>query len=222
MNLAIGPGGRLTRQTLARRYAAALSVLLLLGVGKIVIQQKEISVNQVAGSDHVVAPGLVIGPTPTDTELQQLQLGLRVDGVINLAGPSVAESATVASLHQAYLYLPLTAGAAPTWTQLRKLAGFVRRYRERGDWVYVHDETAGAGGRAVTAAAMLLLLDGQTWTAMSAQLTPAGLGSLDERQRLALEQLGSALHPTGPKNPKNTKGGQPAGNPYAAARLEPW
>jgi hypothetical protein len=222
VNLAIGPGGRLTRRTLVRRYAVALSVFLLLGVGKIVIQQKEISVTQVAESDHVVAPGLVIGPAPTDTDLQQLQLGLRVDGVINLAGPSVAESATVASLHQAYLYLPLTAGAAPTWAQLRKLARFVRRYRERGDWVYVHDQMAGAGGRALTAAAMLLLLDGQTWTAMSAQLTPAGLGSLDERQRLALEQLGSALHPIGPKNPKNPKGGQPAGNPYAAARLEPW
>jgi len=229
VNQAIGPGGRLTRRTLVRRYAVALTVLLLLGLGKVVIQQKEISVNEVAASDHVVAPGLVIGPTPTDTDLQQLQLGLRVDGVVNLAGPSVAESATVASLHQAYLYLPLTAGAAPTWAQLRDLAGFVRRYRERGDWVYMHDQTAGA--RAMTTAAMLLLLDGQTWTAMSAQLTPAGLSSLDERQRLALEQLGSALHPAGPKGPqgpkgpkgpKDPKGRQQEGNPYAAARLEPW
>ena len=214
MNLAIGPGGRLTRRTLVRRYAVALTVLLLLGLGKIVIQQKEISVNEVAAFDHVVASGLVIGPVPTDTDLRQLQLGLRVDGVINLAGPSVAESATVASLHQAYLYVPLTAGTAPTWAQLRDLAGFVRRYRERGDWVYMHDQTAGT--RAVTAAAMLLLLDGQTWAAMSAQLTPAGLGLLDERQRLALAELNSALHPAGPESR------QPAGNPYAAARLEPW
>jgi hypothetical protein len=213
VKLAIGPGGRLSRRILIRRYAVALTVLLLLGVGKVVIQQKEISVNEVAASDHVVATGLVIGPVPTDSDLQQLQLGLQVDGVINLAGPSVAESATVASLHQAYLYLPLTSGTAPTLTQLRDLAGFIGRYRERGAWVYMHDDTGGA--RAVTTAAMLLLLDGQTWAAMSAQLTPAGLGSLDERQRLALGDLNSALHPVG------TKGRQP-GNPYAAARLEPW
>jgi hypothetical protein len=208
---AIGPGGRLPRRPLVRRYAFALSVLLLLGVGKVVIQQKEISVNQVAASDHVVASGLVIGPVPTDTDLRELLLGLKVDGVVNLAGPSVAESATVASLHQAYLYLPLTSGTAPTWAQLRNLAGFVRRYRERGAWVYMHDDTGGA--RAVTTAAMLLLLNGQTWAAMSAQLTPAGLGSLDERQRLALEELSSALHPAGR---------EPPGNPYAAARLDPW
>ena len=211
MTPAIGPGGRLPRRPLVRRYAFALSVLLLLGVGKVVIQQKEISVNQVAASDHVVASGLVIGPVPTDTDLRELLLGLKVDGVVNLAGPSVAESATVASLHQAYLYLPLTSGTAPTWAQLRNLAGFVRRYRERGAWVYMHDDTGGA--RAVTTAAMLLLLNGQTWAAMSAQLTPAGLGSLDERQRLALEELSSALHPAGR---------EPPGNPYAAARLDPW
>jgi hypothetical protein len=214
MNQAIGPGGRLSRRPLVRRYAVALTVLVLLGLGKVVIQQKEISVNEVAATDHVVASGLVMGPVPTDTDLQQLQLGLRVDGVINLAGPSVAESATVASLHQAYLYLPLTSGTAPTWAQLRDLAGFVRRYRERGDWVYMHDDTGGA--RAVTTAAMLLLLDGQTWAAMSAQLTPAGFGSQDEQQRLALEELNSALHPAGPKNRSSS------GNPYAAARLEPW
>jgi hypothetical protein len=77
----------------------------------------------------------------------------------------------------------------------------------------MHDDTGGA--RAVTTAAMLLLLNGQTWAAMSAQLTPAGLGSLDERQRLALGDLNSALHPVGPK-------GRQPGNPYAAARLEPW
>jgi hypothetical protein len=119
---------------------------------------------------------------------------------------------TVASLHQGYLYLALPAGAAPTWAQLRDLASFVHRYRERGAWVYMHDNDTG-GTRAVTAAAMLLLLNGETWAAMSAQMMPAGLGSLDEQQRLALEELSSALDPAGR---------QPAGNPYAAARLEPW
>jgi hypothetical protein len=212
VNPAIGPGRRLSRRILVRRYAFALTVLLLLGLGKVVIQQKEISVNQVAPSDHVVASGLVIGPAPTDTDLQELHLGLRVDGVVNLAGPSVAEGVTVASLHQAYLYLALPTAAAPTLAQLRDLAGFVRRYRERGAWVYMHDNDTG-GARAVTAAAMLLLLNGQTWAAMSAAMRPAGLGSLDEQQRLALEQLSSALHPAG---------GRPSGNPYAAARLEPW
>ena len=209
VNLAIGPGGRLSRRILVRRYAFALTVVLLLGLGKLLIAQQVVSVETAAASDRVVASGLVIGAAPADSDLQELSADLRVDGVVNLGVPSVAEQVTVASLHQAYLYLPLPAGAAPTWTELRDLAGFVRRYRERGDWVYMHDDTGGA--RAVTTAAMLLLLDGQTWAAMSAEMTPAGLGSVSEPQRLALDQLNSALHHS-----------RSAGNPYAAARLEPW
>jgi protein-tyrosine phosphatase len=123
----------------------------------------------------------------------------------------VAEQVTAASLHQAYLYLPVPPGAAPTWAQLRRLAGFARRHTERGAWVYVHDDEG--GGRAVTTAAMLLLLRGQTWAAVSAQITPPGFQSLGERQRLALERLRSALRQAGRR---------PAGNPYAAARIEPW
>jgi hypothetical protein len=209
VSLAIGPGGRLSRRILARRYAYALTLVLLLGLGKILIAQRVVSVETAAASDRVVASGLVIGAAPADSDLQELSADLRVDGVVNLGVPSVAEQVTASSLHQAYLYLPLPAGAAPTWTELRDLAGFVRRYRERGDWVYMHDDTGGP--RAVTTSAMLLLLRGQTWAAMSAEMTPAGLGSVSGPQRLALEQLEDALHHLGPP-----------GNPYAAARPEPW
>ena len=141
----------------------------------------------------------MIGSAPADSDLAEFAAVLRVDGVVNLAAPSVAEQVTAASLHQVYLYLPVPPGMAPTSAQLRRLAGFVRRHTERGAWVYVHDDVGGA--RAVTAAAMLLLLRGQTWTAVSAEITPPGLKSLGEQQRLALERLRSALHLAGPSRP---------------------
>ena len=158
--------------------------------------------------------GLLIGATPADADLEDFAADFGVDAVVNVGSPSVAEQVTAASLHQGYLYLAMPVGAAPTWTQLRPLAGFMRRYTERGHWVYLHDDTGGP--QALTTVAMLLLLRGQTWAAVVNRITPAGLSSLDTRQRLALEQLSSALHHAGPQ------GRKPSGNPYAAARLEPW
>ena len=199
MNPAIGAGGRLPGRVLVRRYVLALTLLLLLGLAKILIAQKVIGVVTVTPPDRVVTPGLLIGTAPTDTNLEELAAGLQVGGVVNLAVPSVAEQVTAASLHQAYLYLAVPPDAAPTWAQLRYLAGFVRRHTERGAWVYVHDDVGGS--RAVTTAAMLLLLRGQTWAAVSAEITPPGLKSLGGHQRLALERLRSALHRAGPSRP---------------------
>jgi hypothetical protein len=193
---AIGPGGRLPRWTLVRRYALALALILLLGLAKMLIAPGVDNVVSMVPPDRVVTPGLMIGAAPTDTELQELAADLGVDGVINLGAPSVAEQATATSLHQAYLYLAVPQGDAPTKAQLRLLAGFVRRCTERGGWVYLHDDVD--GGRAVTTAAMLLLVRGQPWAAVSAQLTPAALGSLSDDQRLALNQLRSALTRRGP------------------------
>ncbi len=210
MNPAIGAGGRLPGRVLVRTYALALALILLLGLAKILIAHKVVNV-AVTPPDRVVTSGLLIGTTPTDIGLEELAAGLHVDGVVNLAAPSVAEQVTAASLHQAYLYLAVRPGAAPTWAQLRRLAGFMRRHTERGAWVYVHDDVAGP--RAVTTVAMLLLLRGQTWAAMSAQITRPGLDSLGEHQRLALDRVRSALHQAGRS---------PAGNPYAKARIEPW
>ncbi len=188
---AIGPGGRLPRRALVRRYALALALILLLGVSKVLIAPGTINVVSRIQPDRVVTPGLMIGAAPTDTELQELAADLQVDGVVNLGAPSVAEQATATSLHQAYLHLAVAQGGAPTWTQLRLLAGFVRHYTERGAWVYLHDDVD--DGRAVTTAAMLLLLRGQNGAAVSAQITPAALQSLSDDQRLALNRLRSAL-----------------------------
>ena len=191
VNPAIGAGGRLPRWVLVRRYALALAVVLLLSLAKILIAQRAISVVSVTPPDRVMASGLLTGAAPTDTDLEELAADLGVDGVVNLAEPSVAEQVTAASLHQAYLYLAVAPGAAPTRAQLRYLAGFVRRHTERGASVYLHDDVGGP--RAVTTAAMLLLLRGQTWATVSAEVTPAELRLLGEHQRLALERLRSAL-----------------------------
>jgi len=214
VNPAIGAGGRRPRRILIRRYALALALILALGLGKILIANKAISTVSLTLPDRVVTSGLIIGAAPADTDLEDFAADFGVDAVVNVGSPSVAEQVTTASLHQAYLYLAMPVGAAPTWTQLRPLAGFMRRYTERGDWVYLHDDTGGP--QAVTTVAMLLMLRGQTWAAVVSQITPTGLRSLDARQRLALDQLNSALHQASPRARK------PSGNPYAAARLEPW
>jgi hypothetical protein len=90
----------------------------------------------------------------------------------------------------------------------------MRTYTAGGATVYIHDNVG--GGRAVVTAAMLLLLRGQAWPAVSAELTKAELGSLCDCQRRAIDRLVLALHPSG------TSGRSPAHDPYAAARLDPW
>jgi len=214
VNPAIGAGGRLPLRILILRYALALALILLLVLGRTFIAHRVISSASLTPPDRVVTSGLLIGTAPADTDLEEFAAGFSVDAVVNVGSPSVVEQVTTASLHEAYQYLAVPPGTAPTWAQLRPLAGFMRRYSERGNWVYLHDGTAGP--RAVTTVAMLLLLRGQTWAAVVTQITPAGLGSLDARQLLALEQLTSALHQAGSKARK------PVGNPYAGARLEPW
>ena len=148
MSPAIGAGGRLPRRVLVRRQAFAAALVLLLIGAKVLIAPDVIDAATVTPPDRVVTPGLMIGSAPADSDLVEFAVGLQVDGVVNLAAPSVAEQVTAASLHQAYLYLPVPPGLAPTPPQLRRLAGFVRRYTERGAWVYVHDDVGGT--RAVT------------------------------------------------------------------------
>jgi hypothetical protein len=61
---------------------------------------------------------------------------------------------------------------------------------------------------------MLLLLRGQTWPAVSAELTKADLNSMCDCQQRALQELRSALDPAGHA--------LAAADPYAAVRLDPW
>jgi hypothetical protein len=208
---AVGADGRLSRRILLWRGAVALTLILLLVLAKLLVSQGIIKVNSTRPAGHAVVAGLLIGNAPSDSDLANLAADFRVGGIVNLDVPSVAEQVTAASLRQGYLYLPLPPNASPTWAQLRVLVSFLRVHTAGGASVYVHDDVG--GGRAVITAAMLLLLRGQTWSAVSAEITPAEFGSLCTCQRLALRQLRSVLHPNGHSL---------AGNPYAAARLDPW
>ena len=195
LNPAIGAGDALPGHIRLRRGAVVLTLILLLGVAKVLVSNGVIQVSSPRPAVQTIVPGLFVGGTPSDSDLQNLADGYRVDAVVNLDAPSVAEQVTAASLHQGYLYLPLSPGTSPTTAQLRDLAGFMRKYTARGNWVYLHDDVG--GGRAVVTAAMLLLLRGQTWSAMSAAITTAALDLLSKGQLLAVRQLEDGLHPTG-------------------------
>jgi hypothetical protein len=208
---AVGGGGRLPRSALIWRGAVALTVVLVLACAKLGVSHGVIKVRTLIPPSRVVAAGLLVGAVPSDSDLRQLASGFDVRGVVNLAAPSVAEQVTAASLHLGYLALPVPDQGSPTWPQLRTLAGFMRTYTAGGASVFLHDDAG--GGRAVVTAAMLLLLRGQAWPAVAAELTPAGLKALCDCQLRDLRRLRSALGSTGPEN---------RGNPYAAARLERW
>src|ERR1700727_1474008 len=195
LNPTIGAGDALPGHIRHRRGAVVFTLILLLGVAKVLVSNGVIQVSSPRPAVQTIVPGLFVGGTPSDSDLQNLADGYRVDAVVNLDAPSVAEQVTAASLHQGYLYLSLSPGMSPTTAQLRDLAGFMRMYTAKSNWVYLHD--AVGGGRAVTTAAMLLLLRGQTWSAMSTEITTAGLDSLSDGQRLAVKQLEDGLHPTG-------------------------
>src|SRR5207245_1836372 len=141
---ASGAGGRLPGQVRLRRGAAAMALLLLLGSAKLLVASGIITTSSARPPGHVVAASLLIGGAPTDGDLARLAAGYRVDGVVNLSAPSVAEQVTAASLHQGYLYLAVAPNTAPTWAQLRDLAAFMRGRTA----VYLHDDAGGAG-RAV-------------------------------------------------------------------------
>jgi hypothetical protein len=210
----VGGGGRLPRSALAWRGAVALTVIVLLVAAKLGVSHGVIKVRTLTPPSRVVTEGLLIGPSPSDGDLRQLASQFGVDGVVNLSAPSVGEQVTAASLHLAYLHLPLPDQASPTWPELRQLASFMRRYTAGGASVFVHDDVG--GGRAVVTAAMLLLLRGQAWSAVSAELTPDALRSLCDCQQRAIDRLRAALHPAGLKDHRVTR------DPYAAARLDPW
>jgi hypothetical protein len=204
---AIGPGEPLPRRVRRRRIAAALVLLLLLGVAKLEIPRAA-EAYSAAGPGRLVVPGLVEGVAPNDADLEQLADSGQIGGVVNLGAPSVAEQVTAAALHLAYLHLPVPRGGAPTWRQLRVLVLFMRIHTTKGDSVYLHDDTG--DGRAATAAAMLLMLRGESRYGTVAGVGSTGFGAA---QRLAIRQLGSALRPGHGPLP---------GNPYSAARRDSW
>jgi hypothetical protein len=205
---AIGPGGSLPPRIRRRRFAAAFALLLLLGVAKFEIPRAaEASLAAGPGLPVRVAPGLFVGPAPGDGDLEQLADSGQIGGVVNLGAPSVAEQVTAAALHLAYLRLPVPLGGALTWRQLRVLVFFMRIHTTKGDSVYLHDT---GDGRAATAAAMLLMLRGESRFGTVDGVGSTGFGAA---QQVAIRQLGSALRPGHGPLP---------GNPYSAARRYSW
>lgn len=209
---AIGGGGRLRRKALVWEAVIALALLALLGVAKQYVSAREVGPDPLGAlPGGVTVAGLDIGGAPADYQLEALAASYRVDAVANLAGPSVAEQVTAASLHLAYLSLDVPPDEAPAWAQLQTLANFMRAHAKNGDSVYVHDDIG--GGRALATACMLLLLRGTSWTAVQRDVTATGLRTLSSSQMQAVNQLNSALH---------SHSGSLSNNPYSNARIDPW
>lgn len=208
---AIGASGRLPRRAIVGRSAAALALVLLLAGAKLLVSHLVVTPVTMGPPDYVIAAGLDIGAAPGDAAMQEMATYFHVVAIINLDSPNVAEQATAASLHQTYLYLPVAPDMAPSLAQLRIMAGFMRTNTARGGSVFVHDDVG--GGRAVTTAAMLLLVRGETWPRVTAQLTKTDLQALSADQLVAINQLSSALRRPGSQSPAN---------PYAAARIDRW
>jgi len=96
--------------------------------------------------------------------------------------------------------------------QLSVLAEFLRSHTSQSRSVYLHDDVG--GGRAVATAEMLLLLRGESWSAVSKGAPAAERRSLSANQLLSIQQLIKALSHQGLHSS--------ASNPYAAAQVEPW
>jgi hypothetical protein len=191
---AVGQGGRLRRAVLWRRSAFALCLVLLLISAKPLVSRLEAREYASGQPVHAMAPGLIVGQPPTDYDLQTLAATHRVDGVISLGTPSVAEQVTADSLHLAYRYLAMAPRDSPTGDQVRALAGFMRKYATGSNAVYINDDVG--GGPAMVTAAMLLMARGQSWPSVLAQMTHAEVQSMCECQLRAIARFGSALdHP---------------------------
>jgi hypothetical protein len=173
------------------RGAAALILVCLLALAKLGVSRLAARADVERQPGQAIAAGMILGGPPADFVLAELVSAVRVDGVIDLGTPSVAEQVTAASLHLAYLYLAMPGDGSPTRSQLRVLAGFVHAHTVKGYKVYMNDD--GSGGLMLTTAAMLLMTQGQSWPSISARMTPAQLHSICSCQLRAIHQLSVAV-----------------------------
>ena len=196
-----------------RLGAVGFLLIVTLVAAKHIIAAREIGRNPLAWlpAGRTVAVGLDIGGAPTDYALQTLTKSNRVDGLVNIGEPDVAEQVAAASLNMTYMHVPVASGAAPTRVQLHTLANFMRSHASGGAYVYLHDDAG--GGRVVATAEMLLLLRGEPWQHVQQEMTAGELSSLSPSQSMAVEQLTSALRSLGHSLP---------GNPYSGSRVYPW
>ncbi len=207
----LGPGSWLPRPSLFRRFGVGVLIVLALGGAKVAV--KHVEVQDPLGNlpdATEMAPGLLRGGSPDDRDQQVLASNLNVDGIINVGGPSVAEQATADFLGEAYVHENVAAGQAPSTTQLRAMADFLRRYTRGGKVVYLHDGSD--GGRAVVTAGMLLLVRGWSWSAMTKTMAAGDWAQLDASQIAALREVEAVLSARYP----------PDDNRYLALRSIPW
>jgi hypothetical protein len=210
---AIGGGGRLSRKLLGREALVVVILAILLLATKHIVAAREVGPDPLAampGGKTVVA-GMASGGVPNDAALEALSISYKVDGVVNLTGPNVAEQVSASSLHLGYLQMTLATGTAPTLAQLRTLTGFMSSHAVGGNDVYIHDDDG--GDSAATTAAMLLVLKGMSWPAVQQALSAAKLSNLYDRQSAAISQLMAAL---------SAQGKPVHGNPYSGAKVVPW
>jgi hypothetical protein len=210
---ALGGGGRLPRKILMWEALIAFVLLILLVIAKHVVGGKEVGPNPLSAlpGGSVVSAGLDIGGDIHDSDAIALADSYNVTGLINLNGANAAEQVTASFLHIGYLNSPVAPNTAPGLGQLETMATFMRTHATNGNSVYVHD--ADGGGSAVTTACMLLLLRGDTWSAVQHDIASAGLSELSSGESHAIAELTTAL---------NTPGRHISGNPYSGAKTYPW
>ena len=104
LNPAIGAGDALPGHIRLRRGAVVLTLILLLGVAKVLVSNGVIQVSSPRPAVQTIVPGLFVGGTPSDSDLQNLADGYRVDAVVNLDAPSVAEQVTATGASGARSY----------------------------------------------------------------------------------------------------------------------
>jgi hypothetical protein len=210
---AIGGGGRQPRKVLRWQAAIALLLIIVLLGLKYFVASRAVGVNPLAAlpGGNQVAAGLDIGGIPTDDQLEGLAGSYGVDGVVNLTAPSVGEQVTCAYLKVSYMHALVATGTAPTLTQLRALASFMRSHTSGDAHVFLHD--AEGGGVAVATAGMLLLMKGESWPVVQQELSSGEIASLTTSQMQAITELTSALQ---------AQGKPLRGNPYSGVETGSW
>lgn len=207
---ALGTLPPLPRRTRRIRMLLLLLVVLALAVGRLEMGQSGQQGSFALPGAVRVAPSFYRGGPPSDSDLAALRDDSNVRAVIRVGQPDIAEKAATGGLGQAYLEIQVPPGAAPTLVQLTTIAGFLRGHLARPGVVYLHGDT---GEQAVTTAAQLELLRGETLPQVLDGLSAADVRAMSSGQLVAVRSLAAAL--TGDRSSTTA-------NSYASARPLSW
>lgn len=147
----------------------------------------------------IVTPWLITGGQPTDEDIIGLRDIYGVTAIVDLRVADGREAAVAEEFGLDFLQLPMQQGHACGPKDLERLVIFIRSHA--AGVVYLHDDTG--GDRAVTATAMLLLLE--EFETAGDPLLAIPNRRLSPRQRTALANLSDAVI-----------GRHLGGNPYRA------